>query len=236
MTRLQDNPEMIGKVRELMNQGFGVSEVSEKINISYPSVALIARSNGIKYINKKRAFTSKHDWSAIAADYEAGVQTRDIMKKYEVLRSRIYKYMHEKGINRPEDFKILRVDDRTKQPKKRLRKNKHDWQAIALDFEDGVQVDDICEKHKIGEQYLSCKMTDLGVTRPEGYKRKQVNPPRKNQVIIDNIKFLAAENLTIKSIAKVIGFTLTQDQLPDYPLDYAAIENICEKHKITTKG
>ena len=169
----------------------------------------------------------KHDWDSIALDYKAGVQTKDIVEKYGTHKSQLFRYMKKMGIQRPENF----------QPDKPKRiQNKYNWKAIALDFQAGVQVDDICEKHKIGEQYLSWGMKDRGIKRPEWYKRNQVNPPRKNQVIIDKIKFLAAENLTKAGIARVIKFTLEPDQFPDYPLNYLAIEAICTQHNITTKG
>lgn len=179
-----------------------------------------------RYITRRCVYI-KHDWDSISLDYKAGVQTRDIVEKYGLHKDQLFRHMKKIGIKRPENFK----------PDKPKRiQNKYNWKAIALDFQAGMQVDDICEKHGVGEQYLSWGMKDRGIKRPEWYKRNQVNPPRKNQVIVDKIKFLAAENLTKAGIARVIKFTLTPDQFPDYPLDISAIENICTQHKITTKG
>ena len=228
MTRymLKNDPETMEQIRGLVREGLRVPQIAQKINLNMTTIRKFIKENNLEYITRRGAYL-KHDWDSIITDYKAGVQTKDIVEKHGTTGGQISRNMKKKGIERPENFEP---------DKPKLIQNRYDWKAITLDFQAGMQVDDICEKHEVGEQYLSWGMKDRGVTRPEWYKRNQVNLPRKNQIIIDKIKFLAAENLTIAGIARVIKFTLSKDQIPDYPLNYAAIEAICTQHQITTKG
>lgn len=66
--------ETRARVEQLLNEGLGIAEVAERLDVSKPTVCYHARKLGVPPQPK---FARRHDWEAISQAYEDGMSMRE---------------------------------------------------------------------------------------------------------------------------------------------------------------
>ena len=149
--------------------GMPLAEIEKKYNIIYKTIYRTLYRNNIKINLQHKQYTNLdlQEQESMIKDYKAGMPTAEILKKYNISITTIYKTLNKHNIKSNQQYNILTLQEQ---------------ESMVKDYKAGMSIAEILKKYNVSTTVLYKILNKFNVSN---IRRPELSPQEQKGVIED---------------------------------------------------